>query len=283
MTSLATETARFDLDAAPIRIGRVTLRVRDLATVSRFYQDIIGLRVLEDTPTRTVLGAGRRPLLVLEGDPTLRPRDRREAGLFHTAFLLPTRADLGRWFAHARASGASIDGASDHRVSEAIYLADPEGNGIEVYTDRPPSLWPRQDGAIAMTTEPLDVADLLAAGEGAAWAGMPEGGVVGHVHLQVGSTEAAERFYQGELGFDVTCRYPGASFFGSGGYHHQLAANTWNSAGAGLRTPDTTGLARVELVLDCSSPAAKLLSRAMNKDEDGEVVLDPWGTEFVLR
>jgi catechol 2,3-dioxygenase len=283
MTSLATETARFDLDAAPIRIGRVTLRVRDLVAVSRFYRDIIGLRLLEETPTRTVLGAGQRPLLVLEGDPTLRPRDRREAGLFHTAFLLPSRADLGRWFAHARASGAPIDGASDHRVSEAIYLADPEGNGIEVYADRPPSLWPRQNGAIAMTTEPLDVADLLAAGEEAAWAGMPEGGVVGHVHLQVGSTEAAELFYQGELGFDVTCRYPGASFFGSGGYHHQLAANTWNSAGAGLRTSDMTGLARVELVLDRSSPAAKLYSRAQDRDEDGKVVLDPWGTEFFLR
>lgn len=179
MTTLAPDAARFDLSAAPIRIGRVTLRVRDLAAVSRFYQDIIGLRLLEDTPTRVVLGVGRRPLLVLEGDPALRSRDRREAGLFHTAFLLPTRADLGRWFAHARASGVRLDGASDHRVSEAIYLADPEGNGIEVYTDRPPSLWLRQDGLIAMTTEPLDAADLLAAGEGGAWEGMPEGGIVG--------------------------------------------------------------------------------------------------------
>jgi catechol 2,3-dioxygenase len=281
MTSLATETARFNLDAAPIRIGRVALRVRDLATVSRFYQDIIGLRLLEDTPNRAVLGTGRRPLLVLEGDPALRPRDPREAGLFHIAFLLPSRADLGRWFAHAGASGIRLDGASDHRVSEATYLADPEGNGIEVYTDRPPSLWPRQDGAIAMTTEPLDAADLLAAGEGAAWAGMPEGGMMGHVHLQVGDTAEAERFYRDRLGFDVTCRYPGASFFGSGGYHHQLAANVWNSAGAGPRTTNMTGLASVELVLDATG--AKLFSRATSRDENEKVVLDPWGTEFVLR
>jgi catechol 2,3-dioxygenase len=283
MTTLAPDTARFVLDAAPIRIGRVTLRVRDLAAVSRFYQDIIGLRLLEETPTRVTLGAGRRPLLVLDGNPTLLPRDRREAGLFHTAFLLPTRADLGRWFAHARASGALIDGASDHRVSEAIYLADPESNGIEVYTDRQPSFWPRQDGAIAMTTEPLDAADLLAAGEGAAWAGMSEDGIVGHVHLQVGDTGEAERFYRDRLGFDVTCRYHGASFFGSGGYHHQLAANVWNSVGAGPRIPNMTGLARVELFLDRPSTVAKLFPGAMDRDEDGKVVLDPWGTEFVLR
>jgi catechol 2,3-dioxygenase len=135
MTTPATDAARFDLDAAPIRIGRVTLRVRDLAAVSRFYRDVIGLLLLEDTPARAVLGTGLRPLLVLQGDKALRPRDRREAGLFHTAFLLSTRGDLGRFFAHVRALGIRIDGASDHWVSEAVYLADPEGNGIEVYAD----------------------------------------------------------------------------------------------------------------------------------------------------
>jgi catechol 2,3-dioxygenase len=284
MTALAADTARFDLDAAPIRIGRVTLRVRNLSRASRFYQDVIGLRPLDETPCRVTLGAGRRPLLVLEGDPALRPLDRREAGLFHTAFLLPSRADLGRWFAHARARGVRLDGASDHEVSEAIYLADPEGNGIEIYADRPPAVWPRQDGTIAMTTKPLDAAGLLAAGAGGTWSKFPEGGVIGHVHLQVGDTVEAERFYRGTLGFEVTCRYPGASFFGPGGYHHQLAANTWNSAGASRRPDDSAGLAAVELLRDAAAqPIAATSSGNLDAAGSlGRIILDPWGTMFVL-
>jgi catechol 2,3-dioxygenase len=132
-----------------------------------------------------------------------------------------------------------------------------------------------------MTTEPIEAADLLAAGEGAAWAGMPDGSIIGHMHLQVADTAEAERFYRDRLGFDVTCRYPGASFFGSGGYHHRLAANVWNSAGTGPRSPDTNGLARVELVLDAT--AAEVLPGAALPGQDGKVALDPCGTAFVLR
>ena len=211
-----TSSDLFDLQAAPMRIGLVRIRVRDLARVTDFYRRVLGLALLRDDEGTATLGTGATPLVELEGDPSLAPRDRGAAGLFHTAFLLPSRADLARWFAFARGGGVRIDGASDHIVSEAIYLSDPEGNGIEIYADRPPARWRGADGTIHMATERLDAPDLLAAAEGRAWDGFPEGGVVGHVHLQVGETEEAERFYRDVLGFDVASRYPGASFFGSG-------------------------------------------------------------------
>src|SRR5690606_21437962 len=176
----------FDMNAAPMRIGKVRLKVRDLDTISSFYQNVLGLAVLAQDDGEARLDAGHAPLLVLENDPTLAPRDRRQAGLFHTAFLMPSRADLARWLGHVGRAHIPLHGASDHIVSEAIYLADPEGNGIEVYADRPVSRWHGADGGIEMSTDPLDVQDLLAAAEGTTWVGFPEQGGIGHVHLQVG-------------------------------------------------------------------------------------------------
>ncbi len=262
--------------SAPVEIGHVALTVRDIDSVAAFYETAIGLRPLASDGGVRRLGVGGRVLVELRADPAARPVDPREAGLFHTAFLLPARADLGAWLVHAAGARVPLQGASDHLVSEAIYLADPEGNGIEVYVDRPRADWPRADwpregGRIRMATDPLDL-NALAAGARAPWAGAPDGTVVGHVHLQVGDVPEAEAFYNGSLGFDLVTRYPGAAFFGSGGYHHHLAANVWNSRGAGKRSEGAAGLAGVELLAgpeDHDRLAAALAASGGR---------DPWGT-----
>lgn len=277
----------FNHTTAPLRIGRVRLRVRDLGAVSDFYQRVIGLAVIRQSAERATLGAGPVPLLELLADPAATPRNPRDAGLFHTAFLLPTRADLARWLAHAVRLGVKLQGASDHIVSEAIYLADPEGNGIEVYADRPLSRWRDANGQIRMATEPLDIPDLLTAGTGD-WAGYPVGGIIGHVHLQVGDTGAADTFYRDILGFEIASRYPGASFYGSGGYHHHLAGNIWNSRRAGTRPERAAGLETVEIIARDPALRAAILTRAQAAGvpvatDDGTAVLrDPWGTAITL-
>lgn len=235
---------------APYRVASVTLVAKDLAGLARFYRDVIGLVTIFREPGTVRLGVGDTVLLSLRADPDAWRWSPREAGLFHTAFLLPTRADLGCWLRHADAAGIGLTGAADHLVSEAVYLTDPEGNGIEIYVDRPGPEWQwTEDGSVVMRNERLDRAGIVGAAD-RPWAGMPAASCVGHVHLQVGDLDATERFYAGLLGFDVMCRYPGALFLGSGGYHHQLAANIWNTRGAPVRTDGTTGLAEVALFAD---------------------------------
>ena len=272
---------------APHRIGKVTLVVRDLERVAAFYERALGLRRVEQQPDLVRLGVGDAALLEFRHDPAARPRSRGEAGLFHTAFLLPERADLGSWLAFAADAGLPLSGASDHLVSEAIYLADPEGNGIEVYADRSSAEWPRADGMIDMPSEPLDLSALANAAAGRTWSGFPDDGVVGHVHLQVGDVPTAETFYAGLLGLDITCRYPGGSFYGSGGYHHQLATNVWNSRGAPVRSDKTTGLADVEILIDVGMLAAvrsEPPTSAISAVTPTSVSMrDPWGTSITLR
>ncbi|WP_264048472.1 VOC family protein [Methylobacterium flocculans] len=281
--SLATDVADSILAGAPYRIGAVTLVVNDLGALARFYQDVIGLDAVSGEPGTVRLGAGDTVLLVLRGDPNARQWIPQEAGLFHTAFLLPRRADLGAWLLHAEGRGITPTGAADHSVSEAVYLTDPENNGIEIYVDRPSSEWrTAEDGSVLMRNERLDRAGLIDAVR-APWAGMPAGSCVGHVHLQVGDLDATERFYAGLLGLDVMCRYPGALFLGSGGYHHQLAGNIWNSAGATERTKGTTGLAEVELHADADDLADvrgryRYAGQPAGENAEGLFVQDPWGT-----
>ncbi|GGA53592.1 VOC family protein [Pelagibacterium lentulum] len=285
---MTTVTEFFDMHAAPMRIGTVQLKVRDLDRVATFYTSALGLLRLSSSDGRVTLGTATAPLLELLGDPTLAPNDRRQAGLFHTAFLMPSRADLARWLAHAVATRVPLHGASDHIVSEAIYLADPEGNGIEVYVDRPISRWHGPAGEIRMSTDPLDTQALLEAAEGTAWAGFPQDGMIGHVHLQVGDTAEADRFYSGVLGLDIATRYPGASFYGSGGYHHQLAGNVWNSRGADKRSEGTAGLDAVEIIVRDAADLTTIAARAetagieISKDDDGLTLHDPWGTAITL-
>lgn len=279
----------FDMNAAPLRIGTVRLKVRDLDAVSAFYRTVLGLHPIESHDHRITLGTGDTPLLELVGDTTLAPLDPRQAGLFHTAFLMPTRSDLGRWLAHVVAARVPLQGASDHIVSEALYLADPEGNGIEVYADRPVSDWHGESGEIRMSTDPLDLQDLLQSAEGTAWTGFPEGGSIGHVHLQVGDTGDADRFYRDVLGLDIAARYPGASFYGSGGYHHQLAGNVWNSRRAGSRAEAMAGLDAVEIIVRDAENISAIATRAdgagiATTRNAGDLTLhDPWGTAITLK
>ncbi|TNC52986.1 VOC family protein [Rubellimicrobium rubrum] len=262
--------------SAPLEIGRVALTVNDLAAVQDFYQSALGLDRMGSDPGIALLGAGGRPLLELREDRAARRRSVREAGLFHTAFLLPSRAALGQWLVHAADSKVRLQGASDHLVSEAIYLADPEGNGIEVYADRPRDAWPKENGRIRMATEPLDLRD-LAQSAGGRWTGAPEGTVIGHVHLQVGGLAEAEDFYQGTLGFDVVTHYLGASFLGSGGYHHHLGTNIWNSQGAQRRSFPSTGLADLEILAEPTD-----LDSILTRTKGQRHLTDPWGTTVTL-
>jgi catechol 2,3-dioxygenase len=269
-----------------MRIGTVALTVRDLDTASRFYQQVIGLTPVESGSGLVRLGVGETALVELRHDPAAPLADRRAAGLFHTAFLLPSRTDLAQWLLNATELGIPLQGASDHLVSEAIYLADPEGNGIEVYWDRPSETWTWRDDMVAMDTLALDLDSLVAAVETREWPGLPSGAYIGHVHLQVGALEPAEDFYAGVLGLEVVCRYPGATFLSSGGYHHHIGTNIWNSRGAPVRSKPTTGLADVEIVTDPGTFEA--VRSRLSPEQAAEAsparlpLRDPWGTSVTL-
>ncbi|MCF3973235.1 VOC family protein [Paracoccus salsus] len=248
----------------PPTIDHVALNVRDLPGMAAFYETVLGLRPVGGDGATRRLGATDGALLELRGDHAARPRDPREAGLFHTAFLLPDRADLGRWLRHVARGGIRLTGASDHGVSEALYLDDPEGNGIEVYRDRPEADWSRDGDRIEMVTRKLDLNDLAAASSGD-WQGIPTGSRIGHVHLQVGDLTQADAFFRRDLGLTRTFEAAGGAWYGWNGYHHHIAGNVWNSRGAGPRDPDRTGLAEVVV---------------RDPGRTGSAIADPWGTQF---
>lgn len=235
--------------AAPIHVGTVGLRTRDAETLAAWYQANVGLTEVSRDGATLWMGAGDVPLLALtevEGLTLAAPHD---AGLFHTAFLLPSRADLGRWITMAMDEFLPVTGTADHRVSEAIYLTDPEGNGVEIYADTPQDTWMWRDGEVQMGSFPLQVQDIVdsAGVMPPAWQGAPAGTVVGHVHLKVGDAPRAGRWWQDTLGFDAVSTRPDAVFLSTGGYHHHIAANQWLSAGAGRRPDRETGLDFVAL------------------------------------
>jgi catechol 2,3-dioxygenase len=238
---------------AAARVGRASLVVNDLDTVTAFYRDVVGLSVRHRGDATATLGAGGDPLLDLTEDPDAPPRPARSAGLFHTAFRVPSRAALAD--ALDRVRGAwELTGASDHHVSEALYLDDPEGNGVEVYRDRPRAEWPTDGaGGVEMDTLPLDLDALAVEGRGEASA--PPGTDVGHVHLEVADLSAARRFYAGALGMNVRQEWgPSALFLAAGDYHHHVGLNTWNRRS---EPRAGRGLDRFELVVpDAESLAA---------------------------
>lgn len=270
--------------AKPLSMGRVALTVNDLKAVSDYYQKAIGLHLLKSDGETHDLGVQGNTLLQLRADKAARRASPREAGLFHTAFLLPDRAALGRWIDHAIKDRVAVTGASDHLVSEAIYLTDPEGNGIEIYADRPRNQWKWKDGQVEMATWQLDVEPILKSAAGLPWTGFPQGAVVGHVHLQAGALPAAEGFYHRLLGMDITTHYPGATFYSAEGYHHHIATNIWNSRGAGPREFPATGLAELEVRAPKAFVAAaeSRLDKPVAHNDRGLVLADPWGTEVVL-
>lgn len=245
-------------------IDHIALKVRDLPGMAEFYEVALGLAPMGGDGQTRRLGAGEQVLLELRGDKAATTRDPRQAGLFHTAFLLPERGDLGAWLRHVAENGIRLTGASDHGVSEAIYLDDPEGNGIEVYWDRPQSQWNRAGDRIEMFTHRLDLNDLAAAAE-QGWLGAPEESVIGHVHMQIGDLAQGDDFFSGNLGLTRTFDAQGGAWYGWNGYHHHLAGNIWNSRGAGPRDQAMTGLD--EVVLRDSARA-------------DERIADPWGTRF---
>lgn len=282
-------TAHAATAAESLRVGGVALRVRDLDRVEAFYRDVLGLRVTERAPGVVRLGAGDPGFLTLLHRPDARPDDPAGAGLYHTAFLLPSRAHLAAWLAHAGALRAPLTGASDHAVSEAVYLDDPEGNGVEVYADRPRDAWLWRDGEVEMTTHPLDVPGLLreaaprgGSGSGS-WDGAPAGTRIGHVHLRVGDVAQAVRFYTGRLGFDPVGSRAGAVFLSTGGYHHHVAVNVWHSAGAGPREPDRAGLDHVALEAAGAAVLDALAARTGAPDFARDGLRDPWGTALRVR
>ncbi len=268
-------------------IGRVRLQVADLQRSIDYYERVIGLHVATRAArTATLTAQDRsRPLVELHEKAGIQPAPRRGAfGLYHFAILLPTREDLGRLIAHIASLGIRL-GAADHLVSEAIYLTDPDGLGIELYADRPRSSWQLRGRELAMATEPLDLESLVRAGESEPWTGAPSGTTIGHVHLHVGSIEAGEAFYHSALGFDkIVWGYPGALFLSAGGYHHHLGTNTWSPGPSA--TDDQAHLIEWELVVPQASDAAAAahsLDAAgypTQAERNSWTVRDPWGTRL---
>jgi catechol 2,3-dioxygenase len=226
-------------------IGSVSLRVSDLERSVAFYTDVLGFARLEGSAARAALGPADGPVLVrLEGRPGARRRAPRTSGLFHVAIRLQDRAALGRSLRRLAAQRWPLTGASDHLVSEALYLDDPDGLGLEIYRDRAESTWAREDGEVLMATEPLDLDDVgREPGAERIWSGLDAGTTIGHVHLHVPDLAAAERLYCDEIGFSPTLRrYPGALFVAAGTYHHHLGLNIWAGRGAPPPPADSVGL-----------------------------------------
>ena len=270
-------------------VGAVHLQVADLQRSLSYYDEVLGLRAHSVTDNSAVLsGQGdERPLLTLHTRRGVTRARRSAFGLYHFALLLPERSALGRFAAHL----ASLDqrvGMADHLVSESLYLWDPDGLGIEVYADRPRDAWQRHDRELAMTTDPLDIQSVIAAGGGARWTGTPEGTTMGHVHLHVESLEQAAVFYHRGLGFDKTVwTFPGALFMSAGGYHHHLGTNTWSP---GPRAAvDEARLLEWELILptaaDVEAAARNVRDAGYSVENSGNeaVAADPWGTRVHLR
>lgn len=272
------------------RLGGIRLQVSDLGRSAAYYTDVLGLRMIEQSHDRIALGPADSTATLVEliHRPGAHPVPRSGLlGLYHFAILLPTRAALGRFVAHLARRGHAFASA-DHLVSEAIYLWDPDGLGIEVYADRPRDRWQVRARELMMATDPLDLRDLVAGGETAPWNGMPEGTVMGHMHLSIGDLDEGRRFYHTALGLDVMVwSYPGALFLAAGGYHHHLGTNTW----AGRARPagdDDARLLSWTLVLptpDAVARAADRLRRAGSEPrpvESGLEIVDPWGSTVCL-
>lgn len=275
---------------AATRMGAVHLTVADMERSLEYYRDSIGLELLAQTPEGATLGVGEKRLLELAEVPGARPAPGR-TGLFHFALLLPDRRSLALWVAHALRERVRLAGASDHFVSEAIYLSDPDSHGIEIYADRPRALW---EGQVAgrMGTDPLDLEGLLGELDDPATApfeGQPFGTTMGHVHLQVSQIPPTVAFYRDVVGFGLMAEYGGqAAFLAAGGYHHHVGANTWRSGGAGPPQPGAAALRRYEIVLpdeagrDALVERLKAAGHEIEEHADGPLARDPSSNAFVL-
>jgi catechol 2,3-dioxygenase len=275
-------------------VGLLSLSVSDLDRSVTFYTEAIGLTLLQRDAEGATLGVGETPLLLLTERPGARPWPREQqsyTGLYHFAILMPTRKDLGRWLRHWLELGFPLPGQGDHLVSEALYLSDPDENGIEIYRDRPRSEWHWDGGQVRMGTGPVDIRGLLDEAQRAnePWTGMPMGTHLGHMHLQVGDIAKAEAFYHDVLGFDVVARMPTALFISAGGYHHHIGMNIWHSKGASPAPADMVGLRFYTIDLPSKEAqqavVARLDAAGIPYTRAGEVirVQDPWQNTILLQ
>jgi catechol 2,3-dioxygenase len=291
-TTSPSRTVRFDASILPggTDIGTVTLRVSDADRALRWYGDMMGLELVNRKSERLSLGAGGNAFLHLDVRPDATPRIEETTGLYHVAILMPDRASLGGVLARIAAAGVRL-GASDHLVSEALYIWDPDNNGLEIYRDRPRSEWHWENDRVKMATDPLDRRSVAEEGiaAGKHLEPMPKGTKIGHVHLQVGDLEAAHRFYTGIVGFEQTAGRGGALFVSAGGYHHHLGMNVWHSLNAPPPAPNAAGLVEYEIVVPDRTALAAAKSRLETAgfkpsgDADNIRVLDPWQIPFRLR
>jgi len=268
-------------------VGQVSVNVMDLDRSLAFYRETMGFKVLSRSDAQAVLTAdGTRPLLTIERPPGVTPKENGTTGLYHFAVLLPSRADLSAFLRHVLQRGVRL-GAADHYVSEALYLNDPDGNGIEVYRDRPDTEWTWSNGEVSMATEPLDGESLLRE-SGAPWTGMPADALIGHIHLHAAELKQTETFYVKGLGVDIVNRYGGALFMSYGGYHHHIGLNTWNGVGAPRPKKNSVGLNWYTLVF--ADEAARLetvanlrgIGAGVSQHGDVYVTADPSGNEIHL-
>ncbi len=272
-------------------VGLVSLAVADLQRSLAFYTTGLGFSVLEQRNGAATLGAGGAPLLLLTEQRGARPWTGQATGLYHLAILLPSRADLGRWLRHWLEQGNALPGQGDHLVSEALYLSDPDGNGIEVYRDRPRDTWTWASGRVRMASDPVDIRGLIADADaqGAPWTGLPAGTRLGHVHLQVGDIPTAAAFYHDVLGFDVVASMPRALFVSAGGYHHHIGLNTWHSQGASAAPAGTVGLRLFTISLPTEEARAAVVARVRAAGLStsligGSVAIqDPWRNTILLQ
>lgn len=274
-------------------IGMVKLKVRDMERVRSFYEDILGFKVLHEDEVNVRFGVeAERVLVWLQSDPQAPLRERGTVGLYHFAILMPARRELARVLQRLLEKSYPLQGAADHYVSEAVYLADPEGNGIEVYADRPRDEWYSQSGELRMGTVALDVDDLLSSltDGGGATIGLPPGTRIGHIHLHVPDLEEAIRFYGDIIGFDLMLRYgPSAGFLSAGGYHHHIGVNTWAGEGAPEPAAGSTGLLEYSILIPEAVDLDRIETRAVAsglevRREDHTLELkDPSGSRVVIR
>lgn len=284
-----TETTDQFRIASAAKIGYAHLRVRDLERSLAFYLDVLGFRLVSGGgSTATLSATGRGPgLIVLTEKKDAAPRPPRTTGLYHVAIRVPTRRALALAIRHLNDSNWRIDGFADHDVSEAVYLADPDGNGLEIYADRPAEIWPFRNGRVEMITVPIDLDSVMKelADWPGDWSGLDEGACIGHIHLRVADLERSESFYRGILGLDVTQRtILGALFMSAGGYHHHVGVNIWSSDGGARPPADAVGLISYSVLLPDAGSLDALAVRLQaagapaRSDDDGRIrTADPDG------
>jgi catechol 2,3-dioxygenase len=271
-------------------VSQVTIKVESLQRSLNFYQEVIGFNVLDESPNKAYLTAdGEKTLLTIEQPENVTPKQPRTTGLYHFAILLPERADLGRILNHFAQLNIPL-GSSDHLVSEALYLNDPDGNGIEVYWDKPSSEWTWKGGQVEMAVDPIDAKAILAEGKGEPWTGLPPKTLMGHLHLHAAELNETADFYTKGLGFEVVSRFGNqALFLSTGGYHHHLGLNTWNGVGAPQPAENSVGLSSFNIHFpseeerNTAISRLKTLGKLVNQEQNGRISIeDPSGNKLYL-